>query len=155
MDFSVNEKRRYNPKPRPKHKFDKQLINVNTTTNANTAAPIILFTATYPCVVMGMVISGCATTNAAGVNSLEWFVVLVEQGTTVSAPAFSGSAYAPEQQVMAFGAGLSQSGSMTQFHVKTKTGRKMRAGDTLNWVCSSLVAGVVEYCFIVQFFLKI
>lgn len=151
--FTTDEKRKHYPKQQ-KHKFDKQLINVNTTTTASTQNTSI-FTATYPCVIMGLLVSGCSLTLLNAAVTFQWFVLIVEQGTAPSAPAFSGSAYAPEQQVMAFGSGVADAGGIPQFIVKTKTGRKMRVGDQLYFIVTSLTANLISHCYTIQFFLKI
>lgn len=143
--------------PKVKHRFDKQLININQTSTNAVINTTIFAAATYPAVVMGLVISGCSSCiTAALAPFFQWFLVIVEQGTTVSVPAFGGSAYAPEQQVMAFGAGVLQPGMGCQFFVKTKTGRKIRTGDTIVFIVQSNIAGAaVNHCYNVQFFLKV
>jgi len=143
--------------PKVKHRYDKQLININQTTTNAIANTTVFAAATYPAVVMGLVISGTSSSITAALTpAFQWFLVIVEQGTTVSAPAFGGGAYAPEQCVMAFGAGVLQPGMGNQFFVKTKTGRKIRTGDTIVFIVQSNVAGAaVNHTYLVQFFLKV
>lgn len=139
--------------PRVKHKFDKQLININVATN-NNQNNTLLYTATYPSVIMGVVVVGTSLGIAGGVN-FQWFLVVVEQGETPFVVAWSGSCYNPEQQVLCFGAGYSDSSAPNQFYVKTKTGRKLRAGDTVYFITASNTAVALSHTYNVQFFLKI
>jgi len=143
--------------PRIKHKFDKQVINVQATTTNAVTNTVIFPAATYPCVVMGIVISGSSQSlSAALIGAFQWLLVVVEQGTVVSVPAFNGTSYSPEQQVMCFGTGVVSVGAMMQFQTKTKTGRKLRTGDTLQFILQSNTAGLaVAHSYTIQFFLKI
>lgn len=63
--------------------------------------------------------------------------------------------YAPEQNVMAFGHGLPQTGSNgVKFEGSTKTMRKMRGGDLLQIVAVAEATNLLEFFGAVQFFCK-
>lgn len=155
MDFSSNEKRRNNPK-RIKHRFDKQLMLVNTTTNNSTTTTTLYPAAVFPSVVMGVVICGSVTTLVNVSTTFVWCLVVVPQGTAVSALSTADGAtiYSPETFVMAFGAGTVSSSGPVELHTKTKTGRKINAGDLIRFTMSSTTANIVTWCVAVQFFLK-
>lgn len=136
------------------YKFDKQLINVNGIVN-NNQVNTSMYTCSYPCVIMGLIIHGGTNTLAALVQGFQWFIHVVEQGTAVPTIAYGGAAFAPEQNVMAFGSGMVATSGNYFTQVKTKTGRKLRAGDQLYFSMASNVAQAMNYMFDIQFFLKI
>lgn len=151
---TTDEKRRFHPKPRPNYKFDKQLINVGATVN-NSQSNTSLFSATYPCVLMGLIVEGGSVTVAAAAQTITWYVHVVEQGVNIPVIAYGGSAFQPEQQVMCFGTAMIVNNVGAYFSKKTKTGRKMKAGDQLYFSFASNVAQTANYDFTIQFFLKI
>lgn len=154
--YTTDERRRNNPRrPVVKHKFDKQLINIQVTTNAS-QSNTTLITMTYPCVIMGLIVNGTSSTVVAAVNiPYNWVVTCLEQGDTTNNIAFNGTMYAPEQNVMAYGSGLDNTGSSDHHYIKTKTGRKMRAGDSLVFSVASLTANAMSHNYTVQFFTKV
>lgn len=145
-----------NKRFRKNHTYDKQLFNVNTTTT-NSATSQSLITMTYPCVVMGIVVSGASISATDTVpSSVQWFLVRLEEGQTVDTISFNAASYQPEQEVLCFGAGVVNINSPLTFMVKTKTGRKLKPGDQVVFVVSSTVAAkVINHCYTCQYFLKI
>lgn len=141
---------------RKNHTYDKQIFNINTTTT-NSATSQSLITLTYPCVAMGIVVSGGSISETDSVPSaVQWFLVKLEEGQVVDTISFNAASYQPEQAVLCFGAGPVNINSPLSFMVKTKTGRKMKAGDQVVFVISSTVAAkVIRHCYTVQYFLKI
>lgn len=154
MGTNANPRKNGNTVNKRTYKFDKQLINVNGGVN-NNQVNTSLFTATYPCVVMGLIVHGGTNTLAAALQGFQWFVHVVEQGTAVPTIAYGGSCFQPEQNVLAFGSGMIATSGNYFTQIKTKTGRKLRAGDQLYWSIASNVAQTANYMFNIQFFLKI
>lgn len=152
--FTTDERRRNNPKPRTKHRFDKQLIVVAQTTNNTTVTTTVYPAAVFPSVCMGVIINGTSSGTAAAV--VTWALVVVPQGTTISGISATNAAtlYSPENMVLAFGACTTHSGSPVTFFVKTKTGRKINTGDTIALTITSPTATATVHTFVVQFFLK-
>lgn len=154
MNFTSDERRRNNPKPRIKHRFDKQLVVVSQTTNNSTATTTVYAAAVFPSVCMGVVIVGSSTSQS--LSTFTWALAVVPQGTTISAiSAGNGSTmYSPESQVLAFGAGVTNDGSANPFFIKTKTGRKINTGDTIGFTVTSPTAVDTTHVYVIQFFLK-
>lgn len=154
--YSENEKRRNNPRPRPKHRYDKQLIVVNNISTNAIVTSVVYPAAVFPSVVMGIVIQGSSATQGAANVPFMWALVVVPQGTTVSAIATANQStlYAPEAMVLAFGTGTVTAGAIHPFYIKTKTGRKINAGDTIQFTMVSTTANAVQHTYTIQFFLK-
>lgn len=154
--ITSDERRRNNPRPRPKHRFDKQLIVINQATNNSTATTVVYPAAVFPSVCMGVVVSGASSTTAGANVPFTWALVVVPQGTAISAISSANltSLYTPETFVMAFGAGTLESGAIQPFLMKTKTGRKINAGDTIQFTVTSSTANACQHTYCVQFFLK-
>jgi hypothetical protein len=136
------------------YKYDKQIINVNGSIN-NQQINTSIYTATYPCVFMGLQVHGGTNTLAALLQGFQWFVHLVEQGTPVPNIAYGGSAFQPEQNVIANGAGMIATSGNYFIQVRPKTGRKLRAGDQIYFSIATNVGQVMNYMFNIQFFLRI
>ena len=148
-------------KTKKKHNYDKQLINVSQL-NAGTAQKL-LYTSTYPCVVCGIVINGTTTTTySTNPIIFQWFIMIVRQGESTTPPiSFDnglGAAVAtiPEEHVIVFGAGCVSTTTFAPCECKTKTSRKLMAGDKLYFFLSTAVplSFNVCYCYTIQFFLR-
>lgn len=139
-----------------KHKYDKQLVMSNLNTN-NNQVNTVLFTATYPCVIMGLIVDGVSIGSTAALEFYGWVIVLVEQGDTLNNMSLGNGTtmYSPEQSVMCFGSGITNVNWGNQHHKKTKTGRKLRAGDQIVFTVASTTAVQMDHMYSVQFFLKI
>lgn len=156
MQVSTNEKRRYNPKPRPKARYDKQLICVTQNTNNNVASTTVYPAAIFPSVIMGILISGGSATAGATTSRFNWALVVAPQGTTLSVITSGNAAtmYAPEAMVLAFGSGTCIAGANSNFLIKTKTGRKVNVGDVIWMTFIGTDAVATTHNYVVQFFLK-
>lgn len=144
-------------RPRAKRPVDKQLIwlydQASTTVHEDT-----LYTATHACTVGGLRWNLAIEGNGSTTAGVRWFIVRRpggSSGTVGSTP--TGTAYAPESEVMAFGVdmptqGESLGGSRSvcgQSHSQ----RKLSAGDKLVFVIKTS-SGSMDYLGIVQFFVK-
>ncbi len=142
---------------------DKELIFVSqTVTTSNVVTS--MKTATFPCTLVGlrwnMVCNGIITTAS---STISWIIVLVHDGNTANTISQSNGAdmYTPENDVMAFGtiqvqdADLSAGGPVAvHFEGNTKTMRKMRQGDILQFVTLGENANCATLRGTVQFFCK-
>ena len=148
-----------------KHNFDKKLSHVSG--NIAAASPIVpvntlLYTSSFPCVVVGIVVNGTVTTVTAGEISIYmWFLMVVREGEVVPTPNFTipaNPAIAPEEHVMVFGVGAVSPGTLAPCECKTKTSRKLMSGDRLYFIIANgnlpPPATSITYAFTIQFFLR-
>ncbi len=99
--------RRQRPVMRGARPIDKQIIGVNK--SVSTAQLVTtLFTATFPCTVVGIRWDLSSLNSIASTNTLLWALVLVKEGETVDTLGLADSAplYNPEQNVIAHGVHL-------------------------------------------------
>ena len=122
----------------------------------------VLKTTTFPCTIVGLRWNFGASSITTNDTLLQWAIVLVQDGDSVNTPAQSDGAdfYTPEQNVLAFGvirleASNSTGGSITwNWEGATKTMRKMKQGDVLNFITLSDTANSIVCDGVVQFFCK-
>ncbi len=141
---------------------DKELIYVSQTfTSSNTSTT--LKTTTFPYTIVGLRWNMSAIhTFSTGNSIVNWIIVVVHDGNSANTISQSNGAdmYTPEQDVMAFGtltlmdadAGF---GSTTKpIMGSTKTMRKLKQGDLLQFItlCNNANAGTING--VVQFFCK-
>ncbi len=141
---------------------DKELIYVSQTITTSNVITV-LKTATFPCTIVGVrwnfAIRSLSTTSS---SECDWIIVLVHDGNTANTISQSNGAdmYTPENDVMAFGhatvadadAGI---GPVTMHIVgQTKTMRKMRQGDVLQFITFCNVANGANVRGTIQFFCK-
>lgn len=146
----------------PKRPIDKDLIGVVLTNVGVTQRTTTLKTTTFPCTVTGLrwswtFVSPLTTDSTQGI----WVIAVVPDGEAINTIAISDGAtiLAPEQSVVAFGAIGAQdadlgSPSLQMVEGSTKTMRKLRAGDVLQFavIMSAGSAGRIRGC--IQFFCK-
>jgi len=141
--------------------IDKELIAVNlsvTTTQVET----VLKTTTFPGTVVGLRWSLSARSVVATAQRVDWAIVTAQDGNVVNNLATSNAAdfYTPEQDVLAFGsmqleANNSTAGPATvNWEGTTKTMRKLKQGDTLQFTILSTNATGASIDGVVQFFFK-
>ena len=147
-----------------KHNYDKRLVNINLHEIAT--YDTVLYTASFPCVIMGIVINGTVTTKyvptPAGTVNYQWFIIIVREGESVPPISFTGllatsaaTSITPEEHVMAFGAGAVTPDTFGPCECKTKTGRKMMSGDTVRFTMDAdNTSATFSACFCIQFFLR-
>ncbi len=141
---------------------DKELIFVSQTATTSNVATT-LKTATFPCTIVGVRWSMSMSNNVStGDTIVNWIIVLVHDGNSANTISQSNGAdmYTPENDVMAFGTTiLSDSdigaGNRTHnFKGMTKTMRKMRQGDLLQFITLASAANSAIVRGVVQFFCK-
>ena len=150
------------PRPIDKLLAFVALNDVNATQQAST-----LFTATTPCTIMGIRWSGFIEGDAGTVGNkhdYQWAIVKVNDGDGAAnsiSRTEGATLYVPEQNVLAFGVGTdnqsatSASGMNTKlFEGSTKSMRKYRVGDKLNFICRSIATETVRAQLCVQIFCK-
>ncbi len=145
---------------RGKRPIDKDLIVVNqtTTTSVTTTA---LKTTTFPCTVVGIRWVISTQSLVASTMILSWAIVITRDGDSVNTPSQSNGAsfYQPEQDVLMFGVThLNSTGVVTDqiknYEGMTKTMRKLKAGDVLNFITINSDANGASLDAIIQFFCK-
>ena len=144
--------------PRP---IDKELKVVNQTSTTSVTTTV-LKTTTFPCTIVGLRWNMSSTSITANNTLLQWAIVLVQDGDSVNTPASSDGAdfYTPEQNVLAFGVSRLMANNATGGNISwnwegsTKTMRKMKQGDVLNFITLSDTANSISLDGIVQFFCK-
>ncbi len=152
--------RRQRPVMRGARPIDKQIIGVNK--SVSTAQLVTtLFTATFPCTVVGIRWDLSSLNSIASTNTLLWALVLVKEGETVDTLGLADSAplYNPEQNVIAHGvhlfppAGVAGGPVSREEEGSTKSMRKLQGGDQLQLLFLASSASV-EVQGTVQFFCK-
>ncbi len=149
------------PKQSAARPTDKSIIAIDKIANTSQVATV-LYTATFPATVVGLRWEIGAMTRIAGNSKLAWCIIHVQDGKTPSTIVTSdaGQMYSPEQSVMTFGFGHLMGSSSAQGNGQkgwcghTKTMRKMRNGDTLQFIVLSDTANSAEMEGFVQFFTK-
>ncbi len=140
--------------------IDKDLIVVKqtTTTSVSTTA---MKTTTFPCTVVGIRWTGVVKSLVASTQTISWAIVITRDGDSVNTPSQSNGAsfYTPEQDVLMFGvttlvSNATATAQVFQFEGSTKTMRKLKAGDVLNFISLNSDANGSELDAIVQFFCK-
>ncbi len=145
---------------RGKRPIDKDLIVVaHTTTNSVVATA--MKTTTFPCTVVGIRWQISVEALVASNQLISWGIVITRDGDSVNTPSQSNGAsfYQPEQDVLMFGiTALQSTGVATSqtkdFEGSTKTMRKLKAGDVLNFISINSDANGSTLNAIVQFFCK-
>lgn len=139
---------------------DKSLVGVLLTPDAmKKQENATLITATFPCTAQGLRWDFTVTNGHAGAEIGEWAIILLKESEAVGNIGIANQMdfYAPEQNVLAFGA-ISvgpNSGQDAIRHISgsTKTMRKLMAGDRLMFQCKTNTDSLT-YRGIVQFFCK-
>ncbi len=138
--------------------IDKNLVTATKGGVNATQEQTVLFTATFPCTVVGLrwslsVFQDAGTGNARGV----WAVVVVRDGNSAGTMTTSdaGDFYTPEQDVLSFGHSSVDNNVQTlQFEGTTKTMRKLLGGDQLIFICKAQATNTSAFEGIFQFFCK-
>ncbi len=143
---------------RVRRPIDKEIVVVFKTGLVGTQAVTTLKTTTFPCTITGLRWDiEAAQIAGTAVSKIAWAIVLVPEGDAINTLVISdaGSLYSPEQNVMAFGMGLPQTTSNgSRFQGSTKTMRKMRGGDLLQFVAVSEATNSLDVFGAIQFFCK-
>jgi len=148
------------PAFRVKRPIDKQLIVVNSTVTTGAQTNTTLFTATFPCTIVGLRWVFGARAGGSGVSDFFWCVHIVRQGNTIPliATASGGTFVAPEQNVLTYGVHALNNAvpgpSTIDVDGATKTMRKLMGGDQLFWSGRSDVNNT-EVVGVIQFFCKL
>ncbi len=142
--------------------IDKELIVVNQTPTTTVVATT-LKTVTFPGTVVGLrwAMSAVNILTTASVL-ISWAIVVVQDGESANTPSQSNGSdfYTPEQHVLAFGnmrlADLDgAAGNITHnWEGTTKTMRKLKQGDLLQFITIAGSASACNLDGIVQFFFK-
>ncbi len=145
---------------RVRRPIDKELKVVNQVATTSVVATT-LKTTTFPCTIVGLRWEIAMLANTAVANPLvHWAIVLVHDGQAASTPSTSDGAdfYTPEQNVLAFGVQYVGQNDVSDFKVHidgaTKTMRKLKSGDLLQFITLSDVVTSVFVDAVVQFFCK-
>jgi len=142
--------------------IDKKLIFVNQSVT-NSVATTTLHTTTFPGTVTGLRWSLSALNSLTTASpQVAWAIVVVHDGDSANTPSLTNAAdfYTPEQDVLAFGhaylADTDAGAGNVQSHWEgnTKTMRKLRAGDLLQFITISGTANSASLDGVVQFFIK-
>ncbi len=145
---------------RGKRPIDKDLIVVSQTTTTSVVSTAMK-TTTFPCTVVG--IRWVITINALVASSqlVSWAIVITRDGDSVNTPSQSNgsSFYTPEQDVLMFGVSAVKStgidaNQIWNFEGSTKTMRKLKAGDVLNFITINSDVNGTQLDAIIQFFCK-
>ncbi len=139
--------------------IDKELKVINKEAIAGSQVATVLKTTTFPGTVVGLRWSMQAVQDAGTANSqLTWAIIVRQDGNAAGALAVSDAAdlYTPEQDVLAFGCATSSGVDQTDtvFEGTTKTMRKLKQGDILEWICLAEATNTWALFGCVQFFFK-
>ena len=149
--------------PRP---IDKKIISISITATGATQATLDLFSAATACTVVGIrwALSILGDAGTEGVNhNYKWAIVTVMDGDSANTMNSSngGTLYAPEQNVIAWGIGVSRAdaaGTSDVFSNRwigdAKSKRKLRIGDKLVFIIDGIATETVQVFGAVQFFCK-
>ncbi len=139
--------------------IDKELIAITKVNVANTQVETVLKTVTFPGTVVGLrwALAGIQDAGTGAPSFLQWCVVVVQDGNAASTMVTTDAAdmYTPEQDVLAFGNGLTKVGiEGVTWEGTTKTMRKMKQGDQLLFIAVAEVTHTWELRGTIQFFFK-
>ncbi len=122
---------------RARRPIDKKIVRVQKDAiAAATQVTTDLFTATFPCTVVGLRWDLHSVDATAGaVSEIDWAIVILREGITASTISTSdgGNMYIPEQNVLAWGtmARTNDLEGSFKWEGATKTMRKLMGGDKL------------------------
>ena len=142
--------------------IDKELIVVAQSATTSLLSTTLKST-TFPCTIVGLRWSfSIRSVIASGDSIVSWAIVTTPDGEAANTPSQSNGAdfYTPEQNVMAFGVAQVRdtdagSGPVTiMFEGTTKTMRKLKQGDLLQFISISNVASSASINGVIQFFCK-
>lgn len=144
-----------------KRPIDKELISITSAVVSGTQLDTELTTASFPNTVTGIRWSFGLLTSTAAPTCFYWAILVVKDGNAPNnfATSTGSSFYQPEQDVLAFGAGVTDGnanddGPVTlHFEGSTKSMRKLMAGDKL-YFCLLSEGGSGNACGVIQFFSK-
>ena len=149
-----------------KRPIDKALININLNDVSATQQTTVLLAPAAACTVLGIRWSMFIEGDAGSVGSpheFRWAIIQLPDGRTAEEldSTNAGSLYEPEQQVLAFGIGVSRvssTSSVSQFVPtivgKTKSMRKLRVGDRVVFIVKGIATETIRVRGIVQLFCK-
>ena len=147
---------------RAKRPITKHLVSIDETPST-TQSSESMFTATFPCTIVGLRWALTASGNVSGVDvSLAWAIIRVPDGYTAKALLLSTGSdfYSPEREVMAFGRAhigdIATAGmvSSKEWIGSTRTSRKLQTGDALLLIAVTDNASSIALDGVVQFFAK-
>ncbi len=142
--------------------IDKELKAVRHTATTSVVTTT-LKTTTFPGTVVGLrwnlSTRGLLTT---GDSTIYWLIIVVPDGQSANTPATSNASdfYTPEQDVLAFGVAsvrdtdVGSGPSIHEVEGTTKTMRKLKQGDLLQFITLSTVVNSAEVNGVIQFFFK-
>ncbi len=142
--------------------IDKDLIVVTKTLSASQQATV-LKTTTFPCTIVGLRWDiSVAISLTSGTSFAHWAIVIVTEGDSANAMSSSDAAsfYTPEQNVLTFGisrfpdADAGAGPVVMHWNNNTKTMRKLKAGDTVQFIIQGSAASQGTMHGVVQFFCK-
>lgn len=141
-----------------KRPIDKAIISIANTAVTGTQVVTTLATITFPCTIVGLLWDISAGTSAGSSNgTAAWAIIVVRDGEAANTIALSNAStfYAPEQNVMAFGYTVLNTGQQAiHWNGKSKTGRKMMGGDLLQLIIVGEDTNTAEFRGAIQFFCK-
>ncbi len=144
--------------PHTKRPIDKQLKTVFHSATDATQEEVVLFTATFPCTVVGLRWS-INQTQDGGTGKMQawWAIVIVRDGESAGTlgTAVGDDTYTPEQNCLVFGASLINNNTDTSRNVgSTKTMRKFMGGDRLIFIVRGIATETTMSQGVIQFFCK-
>ncbi len=140
--------------------IDKELKCILKAAVDGTQVVTTLKTTTFPCTIVGLRWSlSFAQDAGGGQGQMYWAIVVVPDGVSASTMAFSDAAdfYTPEQHVLAFGTFLDNIAAVSTPKTvdgSTKTMRKMKGGDLLQFIAVGEATNTTAINGVVQFFCK-
>lgn len=144
---------------RSRRPIDKKLTNVVLANVVASQQGVDLYAAaSFPGTITGLRWSLTYTAGTmTGYGHLRWAIVVVPQNTTASTLSVGNgsSMYDPEQMVLAFGSfGSSVTGDSWGQEGQTKSMRKLKAGDKLQFIVFGTASQPITVSGTVQFFYK-
>ncbi len=138
--------------------IDKELVVVAKATVA-TQVSTVLKTVTFPGTIVGLRWSmGAANDSGTLSTQLVWAIVVVQDGDAANALGLTdaGDFYTPEQNVLAFGSSVATGVDQTSVQIDgtTKTMRKLKQGDTLQFIALAEATNTWMIHGVIQFFFK-
>ncbi len=141
-----------------KRPIDKAIVFINKNAIDATQVSTVLFTATFPCTVVGLrwninASQDAGTAFCAGA----WCIIIAREGITVNTIARTDGAtlFAPEQDVLTWGQWGIDNNTQTKDDIgSTKTMRKLMGGDRLIWIGKGVATETTHINGVVQFFCK-
>ena len=144
-----------------KGNLDRKLISFSNINGASHEFPQILYIASFPCYVTGILVDGTVTTTyTTNIVNYQWYLAVVDEGQNLFTPIFNSapalqSSFQPEENVLCFGAGSIVPNTSNSCVCRGEVSKKLMTGDSIQFtIIAELNTDRFGFSFVVQFYLR-